>query len=269
MHSNEPYMRQSIPGTTGNVGGRSRTITFVQKVDNPLSPVKQGRGTWEQRVAWLPSGVLVVEFFSTMKDVPFSDAWGIRKKWVFRPSGNVGLDSSACQLTASLECVFFKKLMWAGKIESETISTATRDYVRLQAKVIEYLQGEGAVATPLAIAPQPSTLSKMSTGELEVDMLRKRLTECEAFLRTGAAVRVNGGVPSWLLGNGKKSKEAGDFVLRAVQDPVSGAWTWAVEMTGTTGEATTATPDNKKADSVGKQPRVTAWPANATVAPPA
>jgi len=229
-NSKEPFLKQEGPGSTGNVGGRSRTVTFVQKVDNPLSPVKSGRGTWEQRVAWLSSGALCVEWYSTMKDVPFSDAWGIRLKWVLRPSGDMGIDSPTCQVTVSLECVWFKKIMWAGKIESETVSTSTRDYAKLEQRTLEYLQGKGysSPTAPPLVTLQPSALSKMRTGEAEIDMLRRRLAEAEAFLRAGAAVSVNGvGTSGWLAG--KKTKDPSKFVIRAVEDPTTGSWSWVTD----------------------------------------
>lgn len=76
-------------GTSGGKqsGGRTREASFVQKIDNPLSPIKQGRGFWVQRCGWLHSGAFLLETFSVVKDVPFSDAWGIRNKWLVRPLG--------------------------------------------------------------------------------------------------------------------------------------------------------------------------------------
>lgn len=85
--ADEPHVKQASPAASTTAGGRSREVSFVQKIDNPLSPIRQGRGFWFQRVGWLASGVLVYQTLSTIKDVPFGDSWAIRKKWSVRPAG--------------------------------------------------------------------------------------------------------------------------------------------------------------------------------------
>jgi len=260
--TNPPTNTGGQGATTGKaVGGRTREATFVQKIDNPLSPIKQGRGFWVQRTGWTHSGAFIVETFSVLKDVPFSDSWAIRNKWLVRPLGALGMDSPMCQVTVSIEAHFFKKLLWSAKMESETLAQAAKDYDQLVPKVISYVQADdvGSVrsvsmsALPPAVQPRRTP----SVGETEVEMLRRRLAECEQLLRTGAAVRVPagaGGGPQWLKGAlsaGKKSSvERVEFIVRAEFDAKDGSWAWQADGTPTV------------AASAKSAKAVVVWPAN-------
>lgn len=257
------------------VGGRTRVCTFIQKIDNPLSPIKQGRGTWVQRCAWLPTGILVYETLATLKDIPFSDAWGIRTKWVVRPTGTTaamgspkssphrspprpapraapttgdcGLDSPQCQVTVSVECIFWKKLLWAGKMESETLASSVRSYRELQPKLVSFLQADAQPAA--ADLPLDVIVEDPRDGESEVDMLKRRLAICEGILLKGAQVHLakNAGEKSgfWGSRHGRKIGAGAGFVIRAEHDAVSGSWTWVSEPKSSDGlhlEVTTTAP---------------------------
>jgi len=260
--ADEPSRDQAANGVTSatSAGGRSRELTFTQKIDNPLSPIKQGRGFWYQRVGWLASGVLCYQTFSMLKDVPFCDSWAIQKKWIIRPAGDAGIDSPVCQVTCSIECVFFKRILWSGKLESETVSQATKDYQVLAEKISLFLRsppglgrtGSGRVAPLLVAAPSPPVRAR--AGETEVEMLRRRLAVCERLLSGGVAVRVGGS--GWLggvLGGSKAAPDKPDFVVRAAFDAQSEEWHWKVN-----GQ------QNGYVSDTGKF-KVSAWPAGAAL----
>mmetsp|Transcript_24850 Transcript_24850/g.64114 ORF Transcript_24850/g.64114 Transcript_24850/m.64114 type:complete len:178 (+) Transcript_24850:1336-1869(+) len=171
------------------------------------------------------------------------------------------MDSPMCQVTVSIEAHFFKKLLWSAKMESETLAQAAKDYDQLVPKVISYVQADdvGSVrsvsmsALPPAVQPRRTP----SVGETEVEMLRRRLAECEQLLRTGAAVRVPagaGGGPQWLKGAlsaGKKSSvERVEFIVRAEFDAKDGSWAWQADGTPTV------------AASAKSAKAVVVWPAN-------
>jgi hypothetical protein len=62
----------------------ARTVHFSQHINSVLSPVKRARCTWQQLVSTAHSAApICFEYLSTMQDLPLSDSWGIRTKWVF------------------------------------------------------------------------------------------------------------------------------------------------------------------------------------------
>lgn len=143
------------------------------------------------------------------------------------PAGDLGMESPMCQVTVSIEAKFFKKLLWAAKMESETLAQAAKDYGLLVPKVIAYVQADEVPALP----PTARTPSAARSGETELESLRRRLAEAEELLRTGAAVRVpNGWGSGWLkgIGSGKKGGGAAEleFVVRAELDEHKGTWAW-------------------------------------------
>lgn len=114
-------------------------------------------------------------------------------------------------------------------MESETISTAAKDYALLAGKMVAFIQaaeGGGAIAAP----PVPHALARppgLCEGESEVQMLRRRLAEAEEALRQGALVQVGAPAGGW-LGGLLGGAGAPAFVLRAALDPQSDTWTWQV-----------------------------------------
>jgi hypothetical protein len=135
-------------------------------------------------------------------------------------SGDCGLDSNVCQVTCSIECVFHRKLLWSGKLESETISQATKDYRQLAPKMIDFIRAADPQAAGRAAPPPPRALRD---NETEIEMLRRRLAECEGMLRSGAAIRVSaGGVLGGLLGKG-----APEFHVRARHSAELDKWLWS------------------------------------------
>lgn len=155
-------------------------------------------------------------------------------------------------MTCSIECIFYKRMLWSGKMESETISTATKDYQLLATKIVSFVQA--AEGRPAMVrfrsapeAPRAAPPPAARAGETEEQMLRRRLTEAEAALQQGAAVKVGALSGGWLGGLLGGSK-APDFILRATLDPQSEKWKWQVS-----------------GDDVEKEgkTRVVAWPAGA------
>ncbi|KAG8461503.1 hypothetical protein KFE25_001107 [Diacronema lutheri] len=94
-----------------------RTVTFKQRIDNPLSPVRASQCVWSQWALCDLQRGLVFELKSDLLDVPFGDAWSLYWRWLFTPT-DVGRGS---HVTLSTQACFWKFLMWKSKISSETV----------------------------------------------------------------------------------------------------------------------------------------------------
>jgi hypothetical protein len=108
-------------GTWQYEGGRHRRmVTFRQKIDSALSPVKSSKCIWTQWYILDSREGLSFELKSDLLDVPFGDAWSLYWRWVFRPA-DVGHGS---RVVLSTQTVFHKYLLWKGKVEGEAMRAA-------------------------------------------------------------------------------------------------------------------------------------------------
>lgn len=112
-----------------------RMVRFVQRIPNPLSPVKRSACTWFQRYYLVDGETAVVLTKSDLLEVPFGDAWSLYIKWVFGPHQH-GFGSVA---TFSMQTVFHKSLLWRSKIENEAVRLGMMTAPRLATVVNSFL----------------------------------------------------------------------------------------------------------------------------------
>ncbi|KAJ1617887.1 hypothetical protein T492DRAFT_1096560 [Pavlovales sp. CCMP2436] len=113
-----------VVGSWRHEGGRHRReVTFHQKIDSPLSPVRSSKCIWVQ--SYILDGLegLSFELKSDLLDVPFGDAWSLYWRWVFRPA-EVGHAHGGSRVTLSTQTVFRTYLLWKSKVEGEAIRAA-------------------------------------------------------------------------------------------------------------------------------------------------
>jgi len=131
-----------------------RTVTFKQRIDNPLSPVRASQCVWSQWALCDLQRGLVFELKSDLLDVPFGDAWSLYWRWLFTPT-DVGRGS---HVTLSTQACFWKFLMWKSKISSETVRAGHEMSPDLEAMVRSYMLENQPAAMPRRMVRLTRTL---------------------------------------------------------------------------------------------------------------
>lgn len=135
-----------------------REVTFQQRIDSPLSPVRSSNCVWSQWLLLDRQQGLVFELKSDLLNVPFGDAWSLYWRWIFRPS-EVG---RASHVTLSTQVVFVKYLVWKSQVQAEGVRAGKEMAPVLQQLIKTYMLEHQPASMPRRMVRLMRTLPENS-----------------------------------------------------------------------------------------------------------